>query len=62
MALIYNSLGSFMNTIFIVQISIIKHPNNWSIRENWDAMKALRRSFLWSNFKEHVNLGKAFSF
>ena len=31
-------------------------------KKNWDVMKALKRSFLWSNFKEYAILAKAFNF
>ena len=38
----------------------MKHPNNWSIRKLW-CYKSVK-SFLWSNFKKHAILAKAFSF
>ena len=39
----------------------MKHRNNWIIRK-MNVMKALRRGFLWSSFKENAILAKGFSF
>ena len=51
-----------MNVIYmVIRFSIVKHPNNWSMIK-LRYMKALKRSFLWSNFKEHAILAKTFSF